>query len=66
MIRNFDRSTAATLQIEESTKTLAVLNKLQGQIVDAETGQRGYLLSGNEQYLAPYTNAAIEINKSLR
>ena len=63
--RNFDRSTAATLQIEESTKTLAVLNKLQGQIVDAETGQRGYLLSGNAQYLAPYTNAAIEINKSL-
>jgi signal transduction histidine kinase len=63
--RNFDRSTAATLEIEESTKTLAVLTKLQGQILDAETGQRGYLLSGNEQYLAPYTNAAIEINKSL-
>jgi signal transduction histidine kinase len=63
--QNFDRSTAATLQIEESTKTLAVLNKLQGQIVDAETGQRGYLLSGNAQYLAPYTNSTIEINKSL-
>ncbi len=63
--QNFDRSTAATLQIEESTKTLAVLNKLQGQIVDAETGQRGYLLSGNERYLKPYTNIAVEINKSL-
>jgi CHASE3 domain sensor protein len=63
--QNFDRSTAATLEIEESTKTLAVLNKLQGQIVDAETGQRGYLLSGNEQYLAPYTNSTVEINKSL-
>jgi signal transduction histidine kinase len=53
------------LQIEDSTKTLAVLNKLQGQIVDAETGQRGYLLSGNAQYLAPYTNSTSEINKSL-
>lgn len=63
--QNFNRSTAATLQIEESTHTLAVLNKLQGHIVDAETGQRGYLLSGNSQYLAPYTNATIEINKSL-
>jgi len=63
--KNFDRSTAATLQIEESTKTLAVLNKLQGQIVDAETGQRGYLLSGNAQYLAPYTNSTIDINNSL-
>jgi signal transduction histidine kinase len=63
--QNFDRSTAATLQIEESTKTLAVLNKLQGQIVDAETGQRGYLLSGNERYLMPYSNSTAEINKSL-
>ncbi len=63
--QNFDRSTAATLQIEESTKTLAVLNKLQGLIVDAETGQRGYLLSGNETYLKPYTNSALEINKTL-
>jgi signal transduction histidine kinase len=63
--QNFDRSTIATLQIEDSTKTLAVLNKLQGQIVDAETGQRGYLLSGNAHYLAPYTNSTIEINKSL-
>jgi signal transduction histidine kinase len=63
--RNFDRSTAATLKIEESTKTLAVLNKLQSQMVEAETGQRGYLLSGNAQYLKPYTNAAQEINQSL-
>lgn len=63
--RNFDRSTAASLQIEESTKILAVLTKLQGQIVDAETGQRGYLLSGNAQYLAPYTNSTKDINESL-
>jgi signal transduction histidine kinase len=63
--QNFERSTAATLEIEESTQTLALLNKLQGQIVDAETGQRGYLLSGNEQYLAPYTKSVAEIKKSL-
>ena len=63
--QNFARSTAATLQIEDSTKTLAVLNKLQAQIVDAETRQRGYLLSGNVQYLAPYTSSTTDINKSL-
>ncbi|MEY4911078.1 MAG: hypothetical protein RL761_741 [Pseudomonadota bacterium] len=63
--QNFERSTAATLQIEDSTKTLAVLNKLQAQIVDAETRQRGYLLSGNEKYLAPYTSSTTDINKSL-
>ncbi len=63
--QNFERSTAATLQIEDSTKTLAVLNKLQAQIVDAETRQRGYLLSGNEKYLAPYTSSTTDISKSL-
>ncbi len=63
--QNFDRSTEATLQIEESTKTLAVLNKLQSQLIDAETGQRGYLFSGNVQYLEPYTNASNDVNKSL-
>jgi signal transduction histidine kinase len=63
--RNFDDSTAATLQIEQSTKILAALNHLQGQIVDAEAGQRGYLLSGNAKYLTPYSNSTAEINKSL-
>ncbi len=63
--RNFDRSSAATLQIEESTKTLAVLNKLQGHIVDAESGQRGYLLTGDEGYLTPYTQSSADIHKSL-
>ncbi len=63
--QNFERSTAATLEIEDSTRTLAVLNKLQGHIVDAETGQRGYLLSGNSQYLTPYTQSTSEINQSL-
>lgn len=63
--RNFDESTAANLQIEQSTKILAALNHLQGQIVDAEAGQRGYLLSGNVKYLTPYRNSTSEINKSL-
>jgi signal transduction histidine kinase len=63
--RNFDESKAATLQIEQSTKVLAALNHLQAQIVDTETGQRGYLLSGNSKYLTPYSNSTAEINKSL-
>ena len=43
----------------------AVLSTLK----DAETGQRGYLLTGDEQYLAPYTAARSELPgllKSLR
>lgn len=32
---------------------------------DAETGQRGYLLAGRDDYLAPYTSAVPEIGKAL-
>ena len=34
-------------------------------VQDAETGQRGYLLTGNEAYLRPYTNALPVIDETL-
>ncbi|MFZ5550041.1 MAG: response regulator [Pseudomonadota bacterium] len=34
--------------------TLAELNALASRLKDAETGQRGYLLTGSTSYLAPY------------
>ncbi len=42
------------------THTLQLVEQLQGLLStmkDAETGQRGFLLTGDEDYLAPYTNA---------
>ena len=42
------------------THTLEVLEQLQAllsTLQDAETGQRGYVLTGDDSYLAPYTNA---------
>ena len=32
---------------------------------DAETGQRGYLLTGKESYLKPYNNAEGKLNGSI-
>jgi CheY-like chemotaxis protein/CHASE3 domain sensor protein len=40
--------------------TLEVIQQLEGLLSglkDAETGQRGFLLTGDEKYLEPYTNA---------
>ncbi len=48
-------ATAANL-----TQTIEVLGRLEGllsTLKDAETGQRGFLLTGEESYLAPYTDA---------
>src|SRR5450432_1885849 len=35
------------------------LVRLQGTLVDAETGQRGYLATGDPQFLQPYTEALV-------
>ncbi|CAN5277732.1 response regulator [soil metagenome] len=56
--RSVEDSARAT---ERVTHTLAVTEQLEATISslkDAETGQRGFLLTGTEAYLAPY-NAAI-------
>ncbi len=42
------------------TQTMEVLGRVRGllsTVVDAETGQRGFLLTGEESYLTPYTDA---------
>jgi diguanylate cyclase (GGDEF)-like protein/PAS domain S-box-containing protein len=45
-----------------------VLDELDGtlsSIKDAETGQRGYIITGDEEYLKPYTAALPAINRHL-
>ena len=36
---------------------LVVTDELISTVKDAETGQRGYLLTGSDEYLAPYSTA---------
>ena len=40
------------------------INALQRSILDAETGQRGYLLTSRKEYLQPYANARRQIDES--
>ncbi|HZY88753.1 MAG TPA: PAS domain S-box protein, partial [Gemmataceae bacterium] len=64
------RSTAALLRAEaERDRQQALLLELESTlslVQDAETGQRGYLLTGNEDYLAPYLKAVREREGRLR
>lgn len=62
---SFQQSTAAVTQLELAQQTQSAINRLVRQILDAETGQRGYLLTGDDRYLAPYDTAAKDINQSL-
>ncbi|HJV60179.1 MAG TPA: CHASE3 domain-containing protein [Albitalea sp.] len=42
------------------------LMNLSRRIVDAETGERGYLLTGRREYLDPYRHASADIDHSLQ
>lgn len=56
---SFHESTSAAFNIQEAQRTRTAVNKLLQNMLDAETGQRGYLLTGDPHYLDPY-NAAID------
>ena len=47
--------------IRHSHEVIVALSKLLSTVQDAETGQRGFLLTGNERYLQPYTDALSEV-----
>jgi CheY-like chemotaxis protein/CHASE3 domain sensor protein len=52
------RGTATTsLNLAQSIDVLAQLESLLSTLKDAETGQRGYLLTGDDPYLEPYIDA---------
>ncbi len=62
---SFRESTQAVANIEEAQQTRSAINKLLQHMLDAETGQRGYLLTGDERYLEPYTTASADIDRNL-
>src|SRR5580704_14634480 len=52
-----------------TTHTLAVMQRIDGllsSVKDAETGERGYLLTDRETYLEPYNNARADIPGELQ
>lgn len=61
----FHKSTAAVLSIEEAQKSRNALNTMMQLMLNAETGQRGYLLTGEARYLKPYSAATAEIGQQL-
>jgi diguanylate cyclase len=53
-------------QQEDAGKVLLRLREVQTDLLNAETGQRGYLLSDDKKYLAPYAAGAHDIDDHLR
>ena len=62
---SYRSSSDAVADMQEAQLTRSALNDLKQTILDAETGQRGYLLTGDERYLEPYNNAINQVNQQL-
>ena len=51
--------------IEETHKVILSLQNLLTLIINAETGQRGFIITGNETYLEPYTYSLNNLNSTI-
>jgi CheY-like chemotaxis protein/signal transduction histidine kinase/CHASE3 domain sensor protein len=55
--QSLQTTAASSKSLTRSVEVLAQLNALLSTLKDAETGQRGFLLTGTETYLEPYLTA---------
>ncbi|MFT3812086.1 MAG: CHASE3 domain-containing protein [Acidovorax sp.] len=61
----FQRSRNAVDDMARTQDTSAALNRLLQNMLDAETGLRGFLLTGEESYLQPYQSAVGTLQSNL-
>ena len=52
--------------VAHTYEVAAELSQTLASLIDAETGQRGFLITGEERYLAPYRAATAEVNNHLQ
>jgi signal transduction histidine kinase len=58
----YRQSTQALANIDEAQKVRATVNLILQSMLDAETGQRGYLLTGETSYRQPYDTAVKQVD----
>jgi signal transduction histidine kinase len=61
----YQRSSASLARITDAAEVRIRLNRLLQQVLDAETGSRGFLLTGEPRYLQPYNRAVGEIGQEM-
>ncbi|HEV7611315.1 MAG TPA: CHASE3 domain-containing protein [Steroidobacteraceae bacterium] len=59
------RLNAANERVHASQLRQLALSEFEALLVDAESGQRGYLLTGESSYLQPYTDAVANVEAAL-
>ena len=62
---SFQRVNEDNRKVEHTQQVLLETERLKSLLVDAETGQRGYLYTGDPRYLEPYNQASKQIDGQL-
>jgi PAS domain S-box-containing protein len=59
------RTVRSVQQMEEGYRVVVALEQLLLRLVDAETSERGYLVTGDERFLAPYRGVREDVSRYL-
>ncbi len=62
---NLQEMRQSDAQIRQTHDVLTMLDEVLTSALDAETGQRGYLLTGEEAYLEPYVDGVADLRRRL-
>jgi PAS domain S-box-containing protein len=65
LYRNLHARSAAVERMSHTQQVMLQLEEIESLLKDAETGQRGYLLTGDRAYLPPYEQAQTRIEPAL-
>jgi len=64
--RSYQRLAQANLSIADSLETQAISSQILALVNDAETAQRGFLITARREYLEPYISALPKIDPKLK
>ncbi|MCP4077007.1 MAG: methyl-accepting chemotaxis protein [Gammaproteobacteria bacterium] len=53
----------SSMWVNHTYKVIRVAERVGGTMVDMETGQRGFMVTGEDEYLEPFTNGAKEFDE---
>ena len=60
------REEEATRLVTQTHRVIEESQQVLGRLVDAETGERGFIITGDPRYLEPYRGAAADVGKNIQ
>jgi PAS domain S-box-containing protein len=64
--RNTSQLYENSVSVAETHALLDALDRLVGTVTDAETGERGFVITGERRYLEPYNNAVAAVDEYMK